>query len=178
LEIDGFTIEIVRSKARKRTLSARLISEKEIKVLTPYSVSSDFLDDFIKKTVKKFSKHKTQSLSEPGELKKRALMLKCKFIPEAPNFSISFSGSLRTTWGKCFFTRREIIINPVLSTFPLWVSDMVIIHEIAHLIYPNHGKEFRLLVSRYRLKERATGYLIAKGLRAEAPQQIKPEKFL
>ena len=37
-------------------------------------------------------------------------------------------------------------------------------HEMAHLIEPNHGKEFWRIVSRYPLAERARGYLIGAGI--------------
>jgi hypothetical protein len=46
---------------------------------------------------------------------------------------------------------------------PGWVLDSVLIHELAHLAVPNHGPNFQALVARYRLGERAKGYLIAKG---------------
>ena len=166
MNIDGYKIEIVRSKSRKKTIQARLTGGKDIRVLAPYRADEEFLLNFIKKTVKKFSAK--DLISGKGEdLKERAEMLRKKYIPKAPNFTISYSESLRSTWGKCFFGKREIVLNPKLSHFPLWVVDMVIIHELAHLIYPNHGKEFRALVSKYRLKERATGYLYAKGINAK-----------
>jgi predicted metal-dependent hydrolase len=37
----------------------------------------------------------------------------------------------------------------------------VIVHELAHLLEPNHGKRFKSLVHRYPLAERAIGFLIA-----------------
>lgn len=166
MNIDGFTIDIIRSKARRKTIQAKLTEEKKIRVLAPYRAEEEFILNFIKKTVKKFSLK--ESISGKGEdLQNRAEMLKKKYVPSAPDFTISYSESLRTTWGKCFTGRKEIILNPKLSKFPLWVVDMVIIHELAHLIHPNHGKEFRALVSKYRLKERATGYLYAKGINSK-----------
>ena len=46
---------------------------------------------------------------------------------------------------------------------PDWVRDYVIVHEMAHLVEPNHGKDFHKLVDKYKLTERARGYLIAAG---------------
>ena len=166
LNLDGFTIDIIRSKARRKTIQAKLTEDKKIRILAPYRAEEEFILDFIKKTVKKFALK--ESISGKGEdLQNRAEMLRKKYVPSAPDFTISFSESLRKTWGKCFIRKREIILNPKLSEFPLWVVDMVIIHEISHLIHPDHGKEFRALVSKYRLKERATGYLYAKGINAK-----------
>lgn len=165
MEIDGFQILLVRSKARKRTIQAKLLHGNTIKVMAPYHSDTRFIEDFIRKSVKKLStKAKISEGSVP--LSDRAEMLRKKFIPEAPEFSIGYSDSLRTTWGKCFIRDKNIILNNKLKEYPLWVTDLVIIHEIAHLIRADHGKEFRSIVSRYKLKERATGYLIAKGMKA------------
>jgi predicted metal-dependent hydrolase len=163
LIIEGFNIEIIRSKKRKKTIQARLTGEKTVRVLAPYGSNEDIIVGFVKKTVKKFALKESISGKE-GELQKRAEMLRDKYISNAPDFTISYSESLRTTWGKCFIRDKNIILNPKLGSFPLWVIDYVIIHEIAHLIFPDHGKNFRALVSKYRLKERAVGYLYAKGI--------------
>jgi len=165
LIIDGFEILLVRSKARKRTIQAKLIGERTVKVMAPFHSDENFIEEFVRKSVKKLSL-KTKIPEGAGSLSDRAEILRRKFIPEAPDFSIGYSESLRTTWGKCFIRDKNIILNNKLKEYPLWVTDLVIIHEIAHLIYPNHGTSFRELVSRYKLKERATGYLIAKGMKA------------
>lgn len=66
-------------------------------------------------------------------------------------------------WGSCTPEHGTVRLSDRLADFPLWVIDYVIVHELAHLTEPDHGKAFWELVNRYSLTERARGYLIAKS---------------
>jgi predicted metal-dependent hydrolase len=74
----------------------------------------------------------------------------------------------RHRYGSCTPSTATIRISDRLATMPLWVLDYVLVHELAHLLEPNHSAAFWQLVNRYPLTERARGYLIAIGLEAEA----------
>lgn len=73
--------------------------------------------------------------------------------------SIGYSDNQERRRGSCNCTARTIRISSKLSHLPQWVEDYVIVHELAHLIEPNHGKNFKALVKRYPLAERAIGFL-------------------
>jgi len=75
--------------------------------------------------------------------------------------SIRYSSRQERRRGSCNCTTRTIRISQRLSELPQWVEDYVIVHELAHLLEPNHGQRFKALVRRYPLAERAIGYLIA-----------------
>ncbi|MCK5760063.1 MAG: M48 family metallopeptidase [Candidatus Delongbacteria bacterium] len=162
---DKYNVVIQRSKRRKKTLQAVLKGDT-VKVLVPFTTGDIEINKFLDKFLKKLER-KNIILNNDKELLSRANKLKKKFIPDAPDFTIVFQESLKRTWGKCFTNQRKIVINPVLATYPKWVLDFVIVHEIAHLLIPNHGKEFRELVDRFKLKERAVGFLMAKGMKEE-----------
>jgi predicted metal-dependent hydrolase len=77
--------------------------------------------------------------------------------------SIEYSVHQDRRFGCCHFRTGRILISHRLAQMPDWVRDYVIIHELAHLLVPNHSKAFHGLVARYKLSERAKGFLIAKG---------------
>lgn len=54
---------------------------------------------------------------------------------------------MKSMWGNCNFVKRTISFNLYLSKASLECIDYVITHELAHLIHPNHSKEFHNLMT-------------------------------
>ena len=77
--------------------------------------------------------------------------------------SIRWVSNQRQRWGSCTIATKQIRISDRLAGWPDWVLDYVIVHELAHLVVPDHGPRFHALVDRYPRAERARGYLIAKS---------------
>ena len=67
-------------------------------------------------------------------------------------------------FGCCNYQAATIHISHKVGLMPEWVRDYVILHEMVHLIEPNHSRAFWDIISRYKLAERARGYLIAVGI--------------
>ncbi len=70
-------------------------------------------------------------------------------------------------FGSCTPSTATIRLSHRLAEMPTWVLDYVIVHELAHLLQPNHSSKFWKLVHRYKLTERARGFLMAKGMEEE-----------
>lgn len=77
---------------------------------------------------------------------------------------VEWSHRQQHRWGSCTIDDRSIRVSARLASFPEWVLDYVLVHELAHLAEADHGPRFRALVDRYPLAERARGFLIAKDL--------------
>ena len=95
---------------------------------------------------------------------KRAKELNKIYFDNSLDFSIKFVTNQKKRYGSCTFKTKSIRISDRLTKVPKWVQDYVIIHELAHLIYPNHNKKFREKVNQYKYAERSKGYLIALGM--------------
>lgn len=57
--------------------------------------------------------------------------------------------SMKTRWGTCNPADRRIWLNLYLSRKPLKCVEYVIVHELCHLIVPNHSKRFYYYMDRF-----------------------------
>lgn len=62
-------------------------------------------------------------------------------------------------WGSCTPSSRQIRLSHRLRSMPSWVVDYVIVHELAHLVEPNHSAAFWRLARSFPDADRAEGYL-------------------
>ena len=56
---------------------------------------------------------------------------------------------LKSKWGSCDIAKKHIVLNLELIKYPIHAIEYIILHELAHLIYPNHSKDFYNTVALY-----------------------------
>ena len=56
---------------------------------------------------------------------------------------------MKTRWGVCNTKLKVVTLNSELLKYDIEKLDYVIVHELSHLIHPNHSKDFWNLVSKY-----------------------------
>jgi predicted metal-dependent hydrolase len=161
-------IKIIRSANRKKTVSACL-KNGVMKVSAPEGLSEKELQTIIRRFKESLirKRHKKE-LERQQDLKAIANRLNKTYFEGKLKISvIEYSTNQNSRFGCCNLRTGKILISHRLGAMPEWVRDYVILHELAHLIVPNHGKAFQELTARYRWKERAIGYLMAKGYEKE-----------
>jgi hypothetical protein len=84
--------------------------------------------------------------------------------------SVRWVDNQNSRWGSCTPEDRTIRLSSRLQVMPPWVVDYVLVHELAHLREPGHGRAFWALVAAYPRAERARGYL--EGVAAAAGLQM------
>jgi predicted metal-dependent hydrolase len=157
-------VKIIRSPKRKRTVSARL-ENGDLWISAPVTISDQELNKIISKFKERLLKKKLKrELNEKQDLKDIAEKLNREYFDGRLEIkAIEYSTNQNSRFGCCNVRTGKILLSHRLAAMPVWVRDYVLVHELAHLIVPNHGKAFQHLISRYKLKERATGFLMAKG---------------
>ncbi len=57
--------------------------------------------------------------------------------------------TMKTRWGSCNHEKGYINLNLRLIEKPLYFIEYVVFHELVHLIYPNHSKDFYNYIAAY-----------------------------
>lgn len=52
-------------------------------------------------------------------------------------------------WGSCNTATRIIQFSTYLLLLPEWCIEHVVVHELAHLLVPNHSRQFHAVMDRY-----------------------------
>lgn len=68
-----------------------------------------------------------------------------KFTKKIP-YPVLTIRKMTTRWGVCNTKDKRVTLNLELMKWPVYCIDYVIIHELSHLIHPNHSKDFWALV--------------------------------
>ena len=155
---EPFQVEVVRSKKRRRTVSAQMHGDV-LRVSIPSWMSKTEEATNVAEMIRRF---KRKLATQEVDLAERARILAKRYSLHTPN-NIEWAESLTSVWGLCTPSTKNIRLSTRLVGFPSWVLDYVIVHELAHLHISGHGPEFWKITRRYEKTERAIGYLIAKS---------------
>lgn len=157
-------VHIFRSKKRKKTIEAREV-DGILEVLAPAGLSDEELEVHIAELKQRLDRRKCRYQLDHQRLEKRAHELSRKYFDGRLRWnSIRWVTNQNTRHGSCTPDKGTIRISHRIAHMPQFVRDYVIIHELAHLVEPNHGKRFWEMVYQYPKTERARGYLMAVGL--------------
>jgi predicted metal-dependent hydrolase len=157
-------IRVIRSKKRRKTVQAREIGGA-LEILAPAHMSDKQLEPIIKDFKARINRRRKLSKLEDEALERRANMLNRQYFDNLLRWeSIRWVTNQNSRHGSCNTDRGTIRISHRIAGMPRFVQDYVIVHELAHMIEPNHGQRFWDLVYQYPRAERARGYLMAVGI--------------
>jgi predicted metal-dependent hydrolase len=150
-------VEIRRSARRKRTVKAYRDGDK-IVVLMPAHLSAAEEAAHVESLVA--SIHRKEASLSDDQLMERATLLGRQWLGGQPDpVSVRWVSNQVKRWGSCSSHDRTIRLSDRLQGMPQWVIDYVLLHELAHLIEPNHSPRFHALLEGFPHTERAKGFL-------------------
>jgi predicted metal-dependent hydrolase len=161
LALDGgsVSVQVIRSKRSKKTVSARF-RDGVLHVTVPHWMNNAQIDEWVANMKGRYERANRKA-SDTG-LRDRCRALAKEYRLPQPA-SVVWTRDLASRWGSCSTDTGTIRINGRLTTAPGWVVDYVLVHELAHLVHPNHSAAFWEVVHRYPKTERAIGFLMGMG---------------
>ncbi|WP_228395300.1 M48 metallopeptidase family protein [Modestobacter roseus] len=155
-------VEVRRSARRRRTVTAYREGGRTI-VLIPAAFSAAeerrWVDQMVAKLQTREERRK-RTLGSDDDLMARARQLSDAHLDgRAVPVSVRWVDNQNRRWGSCTPADGTIRLSSRLRGMPEFVVDYVLVHELAHLLEPNHDQRFWALVHAYPRAERALGFL-------------------
>ena len=151
-------VEVRVSKRRKKTAGAHWEGDR-IVVVVPTHLRGAERDDMVAHLTGRLTRHRPHLHTSDAHLAERARALGRAYLDGAEPASIRWATNQTKRWGLCTLATREIRISSRLRVAPSWVLDAVVVHELAHLLEPNHSPRFRELEERYPRRHDADLFL-------------------
>jgi predicted metal-dependent hydrolase len=160
---DLSTVEIRRSARRKKSVSAYRENGKTI-VVVPARMAQRDIDSYVRDLVGRLDArdHKTASIDE---LERRARQLVKRYMDHdvigthRVPVTIKWVTNQNSRWGSCSPADGNIRLSHRLREMPGYVIDCVLLHELIHLVVPDHSDRFYAFMNRFEELEKASAYL-------------------
>ena len=174
LSISSRDVKITCEYKRCKYLKIKLLGENELLLITPTyanekeatSIINKYMDKVIKiLNTKKIVLEEGQcmifgvryNVNEIKDLKKMykdalsEIEVMFERIREKYHFpkTTLYLRKMRSRWGVCYPNEKKVGLSTYLLSLPIALIEYVILHELCHLKYPNHSKDFYLELSKY-----------------------------
>ena len=152
-------VEVRRSARRTRSVSAYRDGSRVV-ILVPARISGAEEDRWVGEMLTRLRRTAERARVGDADLARRAAELSERHLESrAQPRSVTWSTRQQLRWGSCTPDERTIRISERLRGMPGWVLDYVLLHELVHLLEPDHGPGFWSLIARYPRSDRAQAFL-------------------
>jgi hypothetical protein len=167
-------VEVRISKRRKKTSEAKWVGGR-IVVSLPAHLDVESRQKTIEWLVERLlTRHRLESGLTDDGLLARAIELSDRYLVGARPLSVRWVTNQTARWGSCSCYSGHIRVSHRLRVVPEWVLDSVLVHEVAHLTYPDHSPAFHKLAGAYPRHKEAGVFLAGYGLGLSNPSPQTP----
>lgn len=158
-EIAFDQVEVRRSARRRSTVSAYREDGRTV-VLIPAKMTKADERYWVESMLARLTAQEARGRPTDADLQQRARELSHRYLDgRAVPASVRWANNQVNRWGSCTPIDATIRLSTRLRGMPRYVVDYVLLHELAHLIVPDHSAAFWKLLEPYPRTERARGYL-------------------
>jgi hypothetical protein len=157
-------VEVRISARRKKTSEAKWVGGRIVVTLPAHlDVASrqKTIDWLVNRLLTRYGHEDTL---DDDALLARAVALSDRYLVGARPVSVRWVTNQTARWGSCSYYSGQIRVSHRLRAVPSWVLDSVLVHEVAHLTYPDHSPAFHRLAGAFPRHEEAGLFLAGYGL--------------
>lgn len=170
---------LVRRSARRRRSVSITRRDGDLEVAIPATFSRAQERQWAQKMVEQMTRRHHREAAparSDAELAALAIELSDRYLGgRARPRSVQWSARQNLRWGSCTSAEGSIRLSTRLQGMPRWVVESVMVHELVHLLVPDHGPDFQELMARYPRAERAKGFLEGVAWARDMPDPAEPE---
>ncbi len=162
-------VEVRISARRRKTSEAKWVGGRIVVSLPAHldvesrQKTTDWLVDRL------LTRDRQRRPASDDELLARAVALSDRYRLGAIPVSVRWVTNQSARWASCSYYSRLIRVSHRLQAVPEWVLDSVLVHEVAHLTYPDHSPSFHDLAGAYPRHQEAGVFLAGYGLGLSNP---------
>ena len=172
IEYKGEKLAYTLIKARIKNMYIH-IKEGEVIVKAPHRLKEKYIHDFVNKKAKWIYEKLKESKAKPKiqeKIEQADIERLSKRVEESiKKYSIKLGvapkkvriKNIKYAWGSCS-SNKNITINMNLAKKNEKVIEYVVLHEMCHLVYMNHSKDFWELVEKYMPKYKEYKKMLSK----------------
>ncbi len=140
---------VVRTSSRRRKTASAFWDNGRIVVVMPAHVPRSERPDLVEWLVARVLARRPGAKATDDALAARAAALADRYVDGIRPASIRWVTNQGKRWGSCTAQSGEIRLSHRLCVVPEWVLDATIVHELAHLLHPDHSAAFHAVADRY-----------------------------
>lgn len=167
IALNGQTYQVLVTFKQMKTVRLRVVAGGQIRLSAPHRTSRAWLEQFLREREDwiltnvgkmshqslKVTEQKTLTVAQRKEALAYLMPMVEKWYPVVAARGISMPHvtvrRMRSRYGSCSVGRGRITLAEILLHVPKECAEYVVLHELAHFLYPNHGREFYQFVETY-----------------------------
>lgn len=167
MSLGGRSYPVQVSFKKMKTVRLRVVAGGQIRLSAPHRTSRLWLEQFLKDreswllaNVDKMSGREAEEVKQPpltAVERRQALAYLMPMVeqwyPAVAAYGVPMPHvtvrRMRSRYGSCSVGRGRITLAAILLEVPRECAEYVVLHELTHFLYPNHGKEFYRFIERH-----------------------------
>lgn len=160
MQIKGISTAITLIRSNRRSLAAEIMPDGSVTVRAPHKMPTHDIQRFLSEKASNIELHVQKRLAQNQQLAalppfsqadiRNMAHRAAEIIPQRVAYYANIIGvtygritirNQKTRWGSCT-AEGNLNFNCLLMEAPPEVLDSVIVHELCHRLYANHGQQF------------------------------------